>query len=183
MALQLNSFNIDLAKRIAAYQQNVLKENKYIDVRGDVNNTIRGGNIKSDFVLPNGNVAPPDNFSSRGTLDMKGGKQKINRLNKAKKWASFSGDTALVGLDLVDKAWTIRNKYDPQSQAQASLIKIAGGKVNRLKKATDWRDFSYDTTDMGLDLTDKGLGIRQKYDARSQAQINVQSIRRQGKST
>ena len=171
MALQLNRFNIDLAKRIAAYQQNVLKENKYIDVRGDVNNTIRGGSIKSDFVMPNGNVAPPDNFSIRGTLDMNGGK--INRLNKAKKWASFSGDTARVGLDLVDKGLSIRDKYDPQIQAQNSIIKIAGGKVNRLKKATDWRDFSYDTTDMGLDLTDKGLGIREKYDSKAQAQKSL----------
>ena len=49
MALQLNSFDIDLAKRIAAYHQNVLKENRYIDVRGNVNNTIRGGSIKSDL--------------------------------------------------------------------------------------------------------------------------------------
>ena len=88
---------------------------------------------------------------------MNGGKKKINRLNKAKKWASFSADTASVGLDLVDKGLSIRDKYDPQIQAQNSIIKIAGGKVNRLKKATDWRDFSYDTTDMGLDLTDKGL--------------------------
>jgi hypothetical protein len=170
--MDINKFNVDLSTRIKAYTDNMLKENKFTDVVGNVNRSTRGGELKtSKFVMPNGNIAPPDNFTIRGTLNVKGGK--IDRLNKAERWRDFSGDTVGIGLDLGDKALTIKAKHDPRVQAMNSAKQILGGKVNRLKKAEQWRDFSADTVNQGLDLGDKALTIKDNHDPRSKAQASL----------
>lgn len=131
---------------------------------------IRGGSVQSNYLLPNGVVEPPDNFTIRGSLN--GGK--VNRLKKAEKWRDFSGDTVNTGLNLGDKAWTIKDNHDPKVQAMRSAQKILGGKkVSRIKKATQWRDFSGDTINTGLDLGDKAWTIKDNHDPRSKAQASL----------
>jgi len=172
--MNLNKFNFDLGQRIKSYQDNILKENKYTSVNSKINPKFRGGSLKSSFVLPNGNVDQPDNFTLRGTLEG-GKKKKVNRLKKAERWRDFTGDTLGIGLDLGDKALDIKDKHDPKMQAMKSAKKIFGGKkkINRLKKAERWRDFSGDTVSQGLDLVDKALTIKDKHDPKSKAQASI----------
>jgi hypothetical protein len=172
--MNVNKFNIDLSQRIKAYHENILKENKYVDVVGNVNNLVQGGARKSKYIEPNGNVPPPNPFATTGTLE--GGKKKINRTKKAEKWRDFSADTLGIGLDLGDKGLSIKDKHDPKMQAMKSAKDIFGGKkkkISRIKKAEKWRDFAGDTVNKALDLGDKGLTIKDKHDPKSQAQASI----------
>jgi len=120
-----------------------------------------------------------DIFTVNVTRDeLKGGKKKVNRLKKAERWRDFSADTLGIGLDLGDKGLTIKDKHDPKMQAMKSAKHILGGKkkINRLKKATNWRNFSAETADMGLDLGDKAWSIHDKHDPMSRAQTDVTNM-------
>jgi len=66
---------------------------------------------------------------------MGAGKKKINRLKKATRWRDFSKDTVSDGIDLADKALTVKDKHDPVSQAQKSVTKAFGGAKPKKPKA------------------------------------------------
>jgi hypothetical protein len=164
--MELNKFNIDLSSRIKAYQDNILKENKFHDVVGNTNRSTKGGNLGNKYVQPTGNVAAPDPFLIKGSLD--GGK--INRHKKAKRWMEFSGETGKMGIDLADQAVGVYKKHDTKSQLiKKGLDNLGGGKISRIKKATKWRDFSVDTVSKGIGLTDKALSVKDKHDPKSRA--------------
>jgi hypothetical protein len=136
--------------------------------------------IRNLYYLPSGEVDRLDDAVLTVNVsrdELKGGK-KVNRLKKAERWRDFSADTLGIGLDLGDKGLTIKDKHDPKMQAMNSAKHILGGKkkINRLKKATNWRNFSYDTSDMGLDLGDKAWTIRDKHDPMSRAQTDVTNM-------
>jgi hypothetical protein len=175
---EVNKYNIDLMKRIDKYQKEILKEGEFQKpITGTKREPKRlsGG---SKYVLPSGEVDKMDDQVLTVNVsrdELKAGKR-VNRLKKGTAWRDFSNETADMGLDLVDKGLSIKQKYDPTAQAMNSAKHMLGGKkkhVNRLKKGTAWRDFSYDTADMGLDLVDKGLSIKQKYDPAAQAQASI----------
>jgi hypothetical protein len=179
---ELNGYNIDLASRINKYQQEMLKAEKGPQkIRDKQREEKIGGRKNIEFVKPSGNVPRVDEdiFTVNVTRDeLKGGKKKVNRLKKAERWRDFSADTLGIGLDLGDKGLTIKDKHDPKMQAMKSAKHILGGKkkINRLKKATNWRNFSADTADMGLDLADKGLTIKDKHDPMSRAQTDISNM-------
>ena len=178
---ELNNFNIDLAKRIELYLKEMLKAEKQPQRLRDKQREEKvGGKRSGEFVKPTGNVPRIDEdiFTVNVTkAELEGGKKKkINRLKKAEKWRDFSGDTLGIGLDLGDKAWTIKDNHDPKMQAMKSAQNIFGGKkkkVNRLKKAERWRDFSADTLGIGLDLGDKAWTIKDNHDPASKAQNSI----------
>ena len=102
-----------------------------------------------------------------------GGKKKINRLNKAKRWTGFSTDTASDGIGLADQAWDVYDKHDAKKQAMNKGFSYLNGgkkkKINRLKKAEKWRDFSVGTVSDGIGLGDKAWTVYDKHDAKTQA--------------
>ena len=64
-----------------------------------------------------------------------------------KKYASSGNSGAYPSLELREKG---------EKQLRGNL---EGGKVNRLKKATKWRDFSVHTIKDGIGVADKALGV------------------------
>ena len=177
---EVNKYNIDLMKRIDKYQKEILKEGEFQKpITGTKREPKRlsGG---SRYVLPSGEVDRLDDAVLTVNVsrdELKGGK--VNRLKKAERWRDFSADTLGIGLDLGDKGLTIKDKHDPKMQAMKSAKKIIGGKkkkINRLKKATNWRNFSAETADMGLDLGDKAWSIHDKHDPMSRAQTDVTNM-------
>jgi hypothetical protein len=190
---EVNKYNIDLMKRIDKYQREILKEGEHPKNVTDANREPKRLTGGSRYVLPSGEVDKMDDQVLTVNVsrdELKAGvqprvklnnKQKqmvkafggVNRLKKAQRWRDFSVDTLNDGLDLVDKGLTIRAKHDPRAQAQKSISKAFGGKVNRLKKAKRWTGFTVDTLNDGLDLVDKGLTIRAKHDPRAQAQKSI----------
>jgi hypothetical protein len=171
---EVNKYNIDLMKRIDKYQREILKEGEQPKNVTDANREPKRLTGGSRYVLPSGEVDKMDDQVLTVNVsrdELKAGK--VNRLKKAQRWRDFSVDTLNDGLDLVDKGLTIRAKHDPRAQAQKSISKAFGGKVNRLKKAKRWTGFTVDTLNDGLDLVDKGLTIRAKHDPRAQAQKSI----------
>jgi len=177
---EVNKYTINLAKRIDRYQREILKEGAFPKPITGVKREPKKLSGGSRYVLPSGEVDRMDDQVLTVNVsrdELKAGK--VNRLKKAQRWTQFSADTANIGLDLGDKAWTIKDKHDPKMQAMNSAKKIIGGKkkkINRLKKATNWRNFSAETADMGLDLADKGLTIKDKHDPMSRAQTDISNM-------
>ena len=168
---ELNGYNFDLASRINKYQQEMLKAEKGPQkIRDKQREEKIGGRKNNEFVKPSGNVPRVDEdiFTVNVSRDeLKGGKKKkVNRLKKGTNWRDFSADTVDIGLDLGDKAWSIKDKHSATGRVQSML----GGKVNRLKKGTAWRDFSADTVGIGLDLGDKAWSIKDKHSATGRVQ-------------
>ena len=177
---EVNKYTINLAKRIDRYQREILKEGAFPKPITGVKREPKKLSGGSRYVLPSGEVDRMDDQVLTVNVsrdELKGGK--VNRLHKAQRWRDFSADTLGIGLDLGDKGLTIKDKHDPKMQAMNSAKHMLGGKkkkVNRLNKATRWRDFSAQTADMGLDLGDKAWTIRDKHDPMSRAQTDISNM-------
>jgi hypothetical protein len=182
----INKFNIDLAQRIHHYQQEILKQGENPKAIRDSKRELKmKGGSRSDYVRPNGNVHKLDEevlAVNVSQAELAGGRKKINRLNKAKRWTGFSTDTAREGIGLTDEAWTVYDKHDAKSQAMKKAFKMTGSgnmsqveldggrkKINRLNKAKRWTGFSTDTAREGIGLTDEAWSVYDKHDPKSQA--------------
>lgn len=82
---------------------------------------------------PNGEFGPKPKAPHSDLMGA--GKKKVNRLKKATRWRDFSKDTVSDGIDLADKALTVKDKHDPVSQAQKSVTKAFGGAKPKKAKA------------------------------------------------
>jgi len=183
----INKFNIDLAQRIHHYQQEILKQGENPKAIRDSKRELKmKGGSRSDYVRPNGNVHKLDEevlAVNVSQAELAGGRKKINRLNKAKRWTGFSTDTAREGIGLTDEAWTVYDKHDAKSQAMKKAFKMTGSgnmsqveldggkrkKINRLNKAKRWTGFSVDTAGKGIGLADEAWTVYDKHDPKTQA--------------